>query len=87
MGNSGGGGTDDVDMKGTSLKQQEWELSRMGNSSRGRNFRRKGNNSTSFKKVDKTNKGTSGRKNTRGKQSNGTFGKRKTKGNANRKRK
>lgn len=39
----GGGGSDDIDMKGASLKQQQWELSRMGDSSNDSRIRKKRN--------------------------------------------
>ena len=69
-GDVGRGGADDVDMKGASLKQQQWELSRMGHSSNDRGRIRKKRNRGRGVKESGKRKGqgnNGGRKNSHGK--------------------
>ena len=69
-GDVGRGGADDVDMKGASLKQQQWELSRMGHSSNDRGRIRKKRNRGRGAKESGKRKGqgnNGGRKNSHGK--------------------
>lgn len=65
---AGAGGSNDMNMKGVNLKQQQWELSRMGNFSKGEKSWRRRNRGKgageSGERREKKSVGRSGRKST-----------------------